>query len=72
MFLAAALSYIYWMDFPNNIDSAIRYIRLEDDVCEVINRMAQDEKQRPSEIVNRILRESLTAAPQPPGRRDSD
>ena len=37
----------------------IQFIRLEDDVCERINRVAQEQKRTVSELVNEILREFL-------------
>jgi hypothetical protein len=37
----------------------IQFIRLDDEVCEVLNRLAEDQRRRVSEVVNEILREQL-------------
>jgi len=37
----------------------IRYVRLDDDVCEEMNRLAQEDSSRVSNIVNQIIREYL-------------
>jgi predicted transcriptional regulator len=38
----------------------IRFVRLEDDVCERVNGMAIEQRQTVSELVNEILREYMT------------
>ena len=34
----------------------IQYVRLDDQVCETLNRMANDQRRTVSEVVNEILR----------------
>jgi hypothetical protein len=48
-------------------EAPIRFIRLEDDMCDAVNRIAREQSERPSDIVNRILREQLTPVAAPPG-----
>jgi hypothetical protein len=40
----------------------IQYIRLEDTVCEILNRMALEQRRTVSEVVNEILRGHLKKA----------
>jgi|GraSoiStandDraft_30_1057271.scaffolds.fasta_scaffold870250_2 hypothetical protein len=40
----------------------IQYIRLEDTVCEILNRMALEQRRTVSEVVNEILRGHLNKA----------
>lgn len=46
----------------------IQFVRLDDDICGVLNRMALDQKLTVSDLVNDILREQLrrTAPPTQP------
>ena len=37
----------------------VQFVRLEDDVCEPLNQMAQSQKCAVSELVNQVLREFL-------------
>ena len=37
----------------------IQYVRLNEDVCEILNDMARDGRQTVSDLVNQILREYL-------------
>ena len=37
----------------------IEYVRLDDDLCGALNRMAQDQDRTVSELVNEVLREFL-------------
>jgi predicted transcriptional regulator len=37
----------------------IEYVRLDDDLCGALNRMAEDEERTVSEVVNEVLREFL-------------
>ena len=37
----------------------IQFVRLESDVCEVLNRMAREQRRRVSDLVNQFLREHL-------------
>jgi predicted DNA-binding protein len=47
----------------------IQYVRLDDQVCELLNRMAQQQRRTVSDVVNEILRERLE---QMPGARPAD
>jgi len=40
----------------------IQYIRLDDTVCEILNRMALEQRRTVSEVVNEILRGHLRNA----------
>jgi len=40
----------------------IQYVRLDDEVCEILNRMAEAQNRRVSELVNQILKERLELA----------
>ncbi len=60
---------LYWTQSGNGGGTPIepieiRFIRLDDDVCETLNRVARQQDERVSEIANRILREWLTQEPQ--------
>jgi hypothetical protein len=37
----------------------IQWVRLEAGVCEIVNRIAEDQRRRVSEVVNEILKEHL-------------
>ena len=37
----------------------IQYVRLSDEVCEKLNRLAQDQRRTVSDVVNEMLRERL-------------
>ena len=37
----------------------IQYVRLENDLCEILNQMAQEKRRTVSDLVNEILREQL-------------
>lgn len=41
----------------------IQYVRLDDQVCELLNRMAQEQRRTVSDVVNEILRERLGQTP---------
>ena len=48
----------------------IQFVRLDDDICGVLNRVALDQKRTVSDSVNEILREQLrrkASATQPEG-----
>ncbi len=47
----------------------IQYVRLEAEVCETLNRMAQEQRRTVSELVNEILREQLRKVAEPADRR---
>ena len=40
----------------------IRFVRLEDDVCDRVNRVAEEAGRTVSDLVNQILREHLRQA----------
>jgi len=37
----------------------IQYVRLDDRLCEILNRMANEQRRTVSDVVNEILRERL-------------
>ena len=41
----------------------IQYVRLSDDVCEILNRMAQEQRRTVSDVVNEMLRKQLKEIP---------
>ena len=41
----------------------IQYVRLDDDICEILNRVAEANGRRVSELVNERLREQLEKRP---------
>jgi hypothetical protein len=50
----------------------IQFVRLELDVCEVLNQMALRQRRTVSDLVNQLLREELTRAGElPAGERAS-
>jgi hypothetical protein len=50
----------------------IQFVRLELDVCEVLNQMALRQRRTVSELVNELLREQLTRTGElPAGERAS-
>lgn len=45
----------------------IQFVRLDDDICGTLNRMALDQRRTVSDLVNEILREQLRKrTPAPP------
>jgi hypothetical protein len=44
----------------------IRFVRLDDDVCATLNRMATERQQRVSDLVNEVLRRHLGVSGQTP------
>jgi predicted transcriptional regulator len=48
------------MDQKNEVE--IRFIRLEDDVCDALNRMSKESRRRVSDVANEALREWLQQA----------
>lgn len=41
----------------------IQYVRLSEDVCEILNRLAQDQRRTVSDVVNEMLRKRLKEIP---------
>ncbi len=42
------------------LEMNIQYVRLDDDICEVLNRLAWEQRRTVSEVVNEIARGWLT------------
>lgn len=47
------------MDNGNGDPMNIQYVRLSDDVCETLNRLALEQRRTVSDMVNEILRNGL-------------
>ncbi len=46
----------------------VQYVRLADEVCDTLNRMAREQRRTVSDLVNEMLRERLKEVPvEPPG-----
>lgn len=41
----------------------VQYVRLDDETCEMVNRLAREQRRTVSDLVNEILREKLRGAP---------
>ena len=37
----------------------IQYVRLDDDLCEILNRLAEEQGRKVSELVNELLRTGM-------------
>ena len=46
----------------------IQFVRLENDVCEVLNQMALQQRRTVSELVNQLLRNQLAKTEELPAR----
>jgi len=44
----------------------IQFVRLDDEVCEVVNRLAENQGRTVSDLVNQALREFLERLPEVP------
>jgi hypothetical protein len=49
----------------------IQYVRLDDQVCEILNRMAAEQRRTVSDMVNEILRQRLEQMPETRRRDDT-
>jgi hypothetical protein len=49
----------------------IQYVRLDDEICEIVNRMAEEQGRKVSEIVNEILRSNVEKQSSVPSNGDS-